>query len=84
MSSGMNNKNVLIVDTNPVNIAMLGKVFSNYHYACTGVSGYEVLDEALAGVASYDIVLMDVAGFDPGIWERCKVIHSAGVPFLIL
>ncbi len=78
------NKKALLVDKNPVNTDLLGQALEKNHFSCTAANTYARLDEELENLQEYDIVLMDVAGFDPAIWDRCKKIHFGKTPFLIL
>lgn len=47
-------------------------------------SDYTALDDALAKKGLFEIVLMDITGFDAQIWERCKKIQEQNIPLLIL
>lgn len=56
----------------------------NFGFTCSKASDYDALDDALKVYDIFDIVLMDITGFDVGIWARCKNIHQQNIPLLIL
>ncbi|HCE56242.1 MAG TPA: response regulator [Prolixibacteraceae bacterium] len=75
---------ILVVENNKVNAELISNALQKFGFICSLASDYAALDVALAGNDFFDIVLMDVTGFDADIWERCKKIHQLNIPLLIL
>ena len=44
----------------------------------------EDFDHALDSVSKIDLALVDLAGFDHHIWDRCDRLRTAQIPFLII
>jgi DNA-binding response OmpR family regulator len=44
----------------------------------------EEFDQALAEANSIGLALVDIAGFDRTIWERCEGLRHHKIPFLVL
>ncbi|HEY4785777.1 MAG TPA: response regulator [Bacteroidales bacterium] len=78
-----NNRRILIIDHNPKNIELLTDALSKFGFSCVAAGDYQAIDNLLAAPA-FDIILIDIAGFDTDIWDRCKTIHKLQIPFLIL
>lgn len=76
--------NILIVDRNPVNIRLFTDLLNRKSMRCIGASDYGSLDAALASEQDILLVLMDLAGFDDAIWERCRRINQSSIPLLIM
>lgn len=77
-------RHILVVEQNQKNAELINNALIKFGFICSSASDYAALDTALAENNSFDIVLMDVTGFDADIWERCKKIHQFNIPLLIL
>jgi DNA-binding response OmpR family regulator len=75
---------ILAVDRNPRNLALLSSYLERQGYRVRPVASYEELDRALHGAGPPALALVDLAGFDGGIWERCERLHAAGVPIIVV
>lgn len=75
---------ILVVEQNQKNAELINTALIKFGFICSSTSDYAALDTALAENNFFDIVLMDVTGFDADIWERCKKIHQLNIPLLIL
>jgi DNA-binding response OmpR family regulator len=75
---------VLTVDINPRNQELLGQFLGKEGYALVPVRSLHEFDEALAEAKTVDLALVDITGFDRGIWERCEILRDRGVPLLVL
>lgn len=78
------NKHIFFIDKNRNNVEIFCSTLEKYGYVCYSADNYEMIDEYLDTKPQIDIVLMDITGFDLNIWDRCKKIHSLGIPLLIL
>jgi DNA-binding response OmpR family regulator len=77
-------RNILVVEHNQKNAELIGNALYKFGFICSSASNYVTLDNALEKNDLFDIVLMDITGFDAEIWERCKKIHQLHIPLLIL
>jgi DNA-binding response OmpR family regulator len=75
---------ILVVEHNQKNAELISNALFKFDFICSSASDYEALDNALAKNDLFNIVLMDITGFDAEIWERCKKIHQLNLPLLIL
>lgn len=80
---------VLTVDTNRRNQELLEEFLEGEGFTARKASSLETLDEALdealgGGGCPLDAALVDVSGFGPGLWDRCRRLHEAGIPHLVL
>lgn len=80
----LSNPGVLIVDRNPINIKLFGDLLKKHAMMCYGASDYETFDAILDSENELVLVLIDLAGFDENIWERCRTIHKKSIPLLIM
>lgn len=80
----LSNPGVLIVDRNPVNIKLFVNLLKKHAMMCYGASDYETFDAILDSENEFVLVLIDLAGFDENIWERCRTIHKKSIPLLIM
>lgn len=75
---------VLAVDRNHKNLEVLSRVLNERGYQNLTATSFEELDEALEDDQQISLALIDLAGFDEGIWLRCDALRQAGIPFLII
>jgi DNA-binding response OmpR family regulator len=75
---------VLAVDHNRRNLELLDQFLGREGYQTRMVTGLEEFDRALAEPDEIALVLVDIAGFDHRIWERCEVLRHHKIPFLVL
>lgn len=76
--------NILVVEQNQKNAELISNALFKFGFICNSACDYAALDNALSINDLFDIVLMDITGFDAEIWERCKKIHQLNIPLLIL
>jgi len=76
------NHNILVVEHNQKNAELISNALHKFGFICNSASDYAALDNALKKNDVFDIVLMDITGFDAEIWERCKKIHQMNIPLL--
>ena len=76
--------NVLMVQRNSKNAELLNNALKKYGLNCFISADYDSLDSYFGKKDFFDIVLMDITGFDVDIWERCKKIQQQNIPLLVL
>jgi len=75
---------ILVIDRNPRNQELLGQFLANAGYRTWSAASLEQFDEALAKPGDVALALVDIAGFDHSIWERCERLREGDIPFLII
>lgn len=74
---------ILIVDINRRNLELLNQFLAKQGYQTLGVTSLEEL-ELVLNLSEIKLVLLDIAGFNSGIWEYCKQLQNQQIPFLII
>jgi len=75
---------ILAVDRNPRNLQLMTDFLDRAGYSGIGATGLEELDQVLEGTHRIALALVDLAGFDQQIWDRCDRLRRAKVPFLVI
>ena len=75
---------VLLVNRNQRNLELLAEQLAKGGYAISTASSLEEFDQALDGEIDVAVALVDITGFDQGIWERCEQLRSKKRPFLVV
>src|SRR5215813_12609050 len=76
---------LLLVDHLPRNLQLLGEFLGKEGYQTIGASNYAEFDRALSQHKdAIQGALVDIAGFDAHIWERCEQLRTAKIPFLVV
>jgi DNA-binding response OmpR family regulator len=75
---------ILAVDRNRRNLELLDQFLGREGYQVRAAVNLEEFDQALAGANDLGLALVDIAGFDRGIWERCEGLRHHKIPFLVL
>jgi DNA-binding response OmpR family regulator len=76
---------LLLVDHLPRNLELLVEFLGKEGYQTIGASTYSELDQVLSQQKeSIQGALIDIAGFDSRIWERCEQLRAAKIPFLVV
>jgi len=78
------NAAILLVNRNQRNLELLAKHLGRGGYAIATASSLEEFDRALDGETDVGVALVDLTGFDQGIWERCERLRSKKAPFLVV
>jgi DNA-binding response OmpR family regulator len=85
MEDGMNVRPVILgVDRNHRNLELLSQFLEREGYQTRTAATLEEIDRVLAGANSIGLALVDIAGFDRAIWERCEGLRHHKIPFLVL
>jgi DNA-binding response OmpR family regulator len=75
---------ILLVNHNQRNLELLSDFLAKGGYVTAPASSLEAFDTLLTGPDEVDIALVDVAGFDQAIWERCEQLRRRKIPFLVI
>ncbi len=75
---------ILTVERNPRNLELLNKFLTDKGFRTVGASSIEELDQRLTETEPIALALVDLAGFDKRIWERCDQLRQSGIPFLVI
>lgn len=75
---------ILAVDRNPRNLELMKAFLVKHGYYIETAATLEAVDRALLGRRTIHLALIDIAGFDRGIWERCERMRAARIPFLVI
>lgn len=74
---------LLLVSHLQRNLQLLSDFLVKEGYATITVGSYEAFDQVLSQQFSIDGGMIDIAGFDQHIWERCEQLREARIPFLV-
>lgn len=76
-------RTLLLVSHMSRNLQLLSDFLTKEGYATVTAATYEEFDQVLSQQLSIDGGLIDIAGFDQRIWERCEQLRAARIPFLV-
>jgi DNA-binding response OmpR family regulator len=75
---------ILAVDRNHRNLELLSQFLGREGFQIRLAATLEEFDQALAEANSIGLALVDIAGFERTIWERCEGLRHHKIPFLVL
>jgi DNA-binding response OmpR family regulator len=75
---------ILAVDRNHRNLELLSQFLEREGYQTRPAATLEEFDQALAEANGIGLALVDIAGFDRAIWERCEELRHHKIPFLVI
>jgi len=75
---------IIILSRNQKNLELMIKFISPEGYNVQGMSSLQELDDAVRNEDKVDLVLMDISGFDRGIWDACESLRNNQTPFLMI
>jgi DNA-binding response OmpR family regulator len=75
---------ILAVDRNQRNVELLRQFLGKEGYELLAATTLDEFDRALAESDDIGLALVDIAGFDRSVWERCEGLRARKVPFLVL
>jgi DNA-binding response OmpR family regulator len=85
MEEGMKAASVILaVDRNHRNLELLNQFLGREGYQTRTAATLEEFDEVLGTGNDIGLALVDIAGFDRSIWERCEGLRQHKIPFLVL
>ncbi len=80
----MGEKKILLIGRNRKNLELLSQFLSKQGYSTIKAHDYESLDSSLEHGEGIGLSVIDIAGFDSRIWERCERMREKGIPFLVI
>ena len=75
---------ILAVDHNRRNLELLSQFLGRVGYQTRTATSLQEFDQALAEPDEIALALVDIAGFERSIWERCEALRHQKIPFLVL
>jgi DNA-binding response OmpR family regulator len=75
---------ILTVDHNRRNLELLSQFLEREGYQTRAAATLQDFDGALTEIDDIALALVDIAGFDHTIWERCEGLRQHKKPFLVL
>jgi CheY-like chemotaxis protein len=75
---------ILIVGSNRANLELMGRQFGQEGYDTVSAISLEELDQVINRKLPIIISLIDLAGFDQLIWERCDELRKTKIPFIVI
>lgn len=75
---------ILLVNHLPRNLELLAQFLEQAGYQTISAANYADFDQALGQQAGINGALVDIAGFDSQIWQRCEQLRAAKIPFLVV
>jgi DNA-binding response OmpR family regulator len=75
---------ILTVDRNQRNLELLGQFLGKEGYSTLPVSTLEDFERILDQSHILGLALVDISGFDRGIWVLCEKLTEQGVPLLVI
>lgn len=77
-------RTILVVDRNPRNLELLMQALAGHGFQTLCAPDLAHFDELLAHPETIELALVDIDGFDAGIWERCQRLRERKVGVLVL
>jgi len=75
---------ILIMGSNRANLELMGQQLGQEGYDTVSAASLEELDQAIQGKLPINICLIDLAGFDQRIWDRCDELVKIKIPFIVI
>ena len=75
---------ILAVDSNRTNLELLTQHLGREGYKTLQAGSLDELDKVIQGKDKIALTVVDLAGFDSSIWQRCDRLTEAGIPFLVI
>lgn len=77
-------RRILVVDRHPRNLQLLLEALNGDGYQTLVAPDLAQFDALIAEPGSIALALVDMDGFDPRIWERCRRLHDCRVEVLVM
>jgi len=75
---------VLAIDRNQSNLTVMKRFLEQHGFGVVTASTLEEVDRVLLSSERIRLALVDIAGFDRGIWDRCERMRDEHIPFLVI
>jgi DNA-binding response OmpR family regulator len=75
---------ILIVGSDRASLELMGQQFGQEGYDTVSAASLDELDRAILGKLPINVSLIDLAGFDERLWERCDELRKSKIPFIVI
>jgi DNA-binding response OmpR family regulator len=75
---------ILIVGSDRASLELMGQQFGQEGYDTVSAASLDELDRAILGKLPINVSLIDLAGFDERLWERCDELRKRKIPFIVI
>ena len=76
---------ILLLNHNPRNLQLLVEYLGKEGFQTLVAQDLTQFDQALADQSTtIAAALVDIAGFDAQVWQRCELLRAAKIPFLVI
>ena len=75
---------ILIIGSNPRNLELLAQFLGKEGYETRSADTLEAFAELLGVKEAYGMALVDITGFDRGIWQYCEQCSNLGIPLFVI
>jgi len=83
--SGQTPARILLLNHNPRNLQLLTEYLGKEGFQTLSAQDLAEFDRALADQGTaIAAALVDIAGFDAEVWQRCELLRAAKIPFLVI
>lgn len=83
--SGQTPARILLLNHNPRNLQLLAEYLGKEGFQTLVAQDLAQFDQALADQSpAIGAALVDIAGFDAQVWQRCELLRAAKIPFLVI
>jgi DNA-binding response OmpR family regulator len=75
---------LLTVGANTRNLELLAQFLGKEGYQTIAAATLDEFDQALNGAQAINLALVDIGGFDRGIWDVCERLRTKDIPLLVI
>ena len=75
---------ILTIATRERNLELMSEYLQSEGYDVETASTLDRFDQLLSQHGGVSVVVLDLDGFTPSVWERCERLKEMGVPILVL
>jgi DNA-binding response OmpR family regulator len=75
---------ILIVGSDRASLELMGQQFGQEGYDTVSAASLDEMDRAILEKLPINVSLIDLAGFDQSIWERCDELRKRKIPFIVI
>jgi DNA-binding response OmpR family regulator len=75
---------ILTVDHNRRNLELLDQFLNQEGYQTIAATSMEEFEQVMASGEEIGLALVDIAGFDKRIWDRCEQLRERNIALLII
>lgn len=76
--------NALTIESGSGNFRVLAGFLQKLNINAVRLQNFYELDKVLASAGKISVAIIDLSGFDDGIWDICKILRHKGIPMLVI